>query len=345
MAESDWQAQLDTPVPVVDMATVRANIRALQDDCDRAGVANRPHIKTHKSIMLARLQIEHGARGITCQKLAEAELMARAGFDDVLISYNIIGRPKMPRLAALHEKVDLRVVSDNETVVDGLSAAVATASRPLKVLVECDTGRQRCGVPSPAAAAKLAERINNAPGLTFDGLMLYPPSGPTGDSARFVTKTRELCAQKGLEVTTLSAGGTPNRPHIGGCGETEYRAGTCIYNDRQMMRDGVADLSDCALFVYTSVIGHPQPGRIMLDAGSKALSSDLLSFDDFGFLPDYPEARIYEFNEEHGFVDVSRCTSVPAIGEVVRVLPNHVCPVSNLFDQVLLREADGTLRP
>jgi D-serine deaminase-like pyridoxal phosphate-dependent protein len=118
-------------------------------------------------------------------------------------------------------------------------------------------------------------------------------------------------------------------------GETEYRAGTYLYNDRQMVKVGAATLADCALFVYSTVVSHPEPGRVIVDAGSKTLSSDLLSFQDHGLLVDYPQARLTKFAEEHGFVDVSNCPRIPHVGEVVRILPNHVCPVSNLFDTVL----------
>lgn len=336
-AGSTWNFKdhvLDTPAPVIDWNIAERNIIRHQRICDEAGVANRPHIKTHKSVELARLQLKHGAAGITCQKLGEAEVMADAGIDDILISYNILGPAKHERLAALHARVSLTVACDNWIVAMDLDKAVAGGGKPLRVLVECDTGRERCGVTSPEAAASLAQALSELSNLSFAGLLLYPPNGACAGARAFVDETRRLCAQYGLEIRIVSAGGTPNLAYAGQFGETEFRAGTCIFNDRQMVSLGAARPDDCALFVYSTVVSHPASDRVMLDAGSKALTSELVGFKDYGFLPDYPQARLVRFAEEHGFLDVSDCPKVPAIGEIVRVLPNHVCPVVNMYDEI-----------
>ena len=131
-----------TPAAVIDMDRVERNIARIQAACDAAGVANRPHIKTHKSPMLAKMQVAAGAKGITCQKLGEAEVMAEAGIDDILISYNLIGDEKMARLAALQAKANMTVAADNSVVIAGLPQAAAISGRPLSVVVECDTGPQ-----------------------------------------------------------------------------------------------------------------------------------------------------------------------------------------------------------
>ena len=138
-----------TPCAVIDMDKVERNIARVQAACDGAGLANRPHIKTHKSPFLAKMQIAAGARGITCQKLGEAEIMADAGIDDILISYNLIGDEKMARLAALQAKANMTVAADNEVVIAGLPKAAEISGRPLSVVVECDTGRKRAGAASP----------------------------------------------------------------------------------------------------------------------------------------------------------------------------------------------------
>ena len=330
---------LDTPAAVVDLAIVQRNIERLQAACDRAGVANRPHIKTHKVPEIARMQIAAGAKGITCQKLGEAEVMADAGLDDILISYNIIGEPKYRRLVTLAAQARITVSCDNQIVAAGLSKAMQNASRRLRVLVECDTGRQRCGVETVEDAINLAGQVAELPGLSFAGFLTYPPNGPTTATADFVAAATAGCRAHGLEVEIVSSGGTPNQGRIGETGETEYRAGTYVYNDRQMVHMGAARPHDCALFVYSTVVSHPASGRLIVDAGSKALTSDLAGFEDFGVLVDYPGARIYRLAEEHGFVDVSACARIPQIGEIVRILPNHVCPVSNLFDTLVCTRA------
>src|SRR5215831_898513 len=129
-----------TPCAVIDMDRVERNIARIQKACDAAGLANRPHIKTHKSPMLAKMQIAAGARGITCQKLGEAEVMAEAGIDDILISYNLLGDEKMARLGALQAKAKVTVAADNSVVIADLPKAVEISGRPLPVVVECDTG-------------------------------------------------------------------------------------------------------------------------------------------------------------------------------------------------------------
>src|ERR1700749_1475480 len=135
-----------TPCAVIDMDKVERNVARVQSACDAAGVANRPHIKTHKSPLLAQMQIKAGAKGITCQKLGEAEVMADAGIDDILISYNLLGDEKMARLGALQSRTNVTVAADNSVVVGDLPKAAAASGRPLSVVVECDTGRKRAGV-------------------------------------------------------------------------------------------------------------------------------------------------------------------------------------------------------
>lgn len=326
---------LDTPVAVVDLAVVERNVARLQQACDAAGVRNRPHVKTHKSVRLARLQLASGASGVTCQKLGEAEVMADAGIRDILVSYNVVGEPKHARLRALAARCTLTLACDSTATAEGYARALAgSVAPPVRVLVECDTGRQRCGVADPQQAAALARTIAALPGLQFDGLMLYPPEGDLAASAAFVEAARAACARLGLPVRVVSSGGTPNRRRIGQLGETEYRAGTAIYNDRQMVRLGAARPEDCALEVVATVVSAPAPGRVLIDAGSKILSSDLGGLSDHGQLVDHPQARLYKLAEEHGFVDVSACERAPQVGEVVRVRPNHACVVSNLVDRL-----------
>lgn len=326
---------LDTPAVVVDLDIAERNVARLQQACELAGVGNRPHIKTHKSPQLAHMQLAAGAVGLTCQKLGEAETMADAGAHDLLISYNLLGAAKQKRLRALAARVRLTVCCDSARVAEGYAQALSGQVHALKVLVECDTGRHRSGVTSPDAASELARRIASHPELRFDGFLLYPPEGNLDGTREFLAQARAGCAKFGLPVHTVSSGGTPGWQHVGHVGETEYRAGTYIYNDRQMVRLNAATLDDCALWVYATVVSHPEPGRVMLDAGSKTLTSDLAGFEDYGWMVDYPHARIYKLAEEHAFVDVSQCDRLPQVGEVVRILPNHVCPVSNLMDTVL----------
>jgi D-serine deaminase-like pyridoxal phosphate-dependent protein len=326
-----------TPCAVIDMDKVERNIARIQAQCDAAGVANRPHIKTHKSPMLARKQIEAGAKGITCQKIGEAEIMADAGIDNILISYNLIGDEKMARLAALQAKADMTVAADNSTVIAGLPRAAEISGRPLSVVVECDTGRKRAGVETPREAITLAREIAASKGLTFAGFMLYPTETGWTEAQSFYDEALAGVHAHGLDATMVSTGGSPNLKNLGKLkGATEHRPGTYIYNDRMQVAAGVASWDDCALNIYSTVVSRAAPERGILDAGSKTLTTDTGGLDGHGLILEHPEAKIARFAEEHGFLDLSRSNTRPNVGDVVRIVPNHVCVVVNMMDEVVM---------
>lgn len=337
-----------TPCAVIDMDRVERNIARVQAACDSVGVANRPHIKTHKSPLLAKMQIAAGARGITCQKLGEAEVMAEAGIDDILISYNLIGDEKMARLAALQGKASVTVAADNPTVVAGLPQAAAASGRPLSVVVECDTGRKRAGVETASEAVALARQIAASNGLKFAGFMLYPTEAGWADAQKFFDEALAGVRANGLDAIMVSTGGTPNLKNLGKLkGATEHRPGTYIYNDRMQVAAGVACWEDCALNIYSTVVSRAAPERGILDAGSKTLTSDPGGgLDGYGLILEHPEARIARFAEEHGFLDLTRSNTRPNVGDVVRIVPNHVCVVVNMMDEVVMVRGEdiiGTL--
>jgi D-serine deaminase-like pyridoxal phosphate-dependent protein len=147
--------------------------------------------------VIARLQRDAGARGITCQKVGEAEVMADAGLDDILISYNILGEEKLGRLAALMRKARMVVAADNPTTVAGLPRAAEISGRTLEVVVECDTGRKRAGVESAAEAIALAKDIASRPGLAFAGFLLYPPETAIEATQASSTRRSRACARRG----------------------------------------------------------------------------------------------------------------------------------------------------
>jgi D-serine deaminase-like pyridoxal phosphate-dependent protein len=224
---------LDTPVPVIDIDVVDRNLRRWQQRCDDAGLANRPHIKTHKLTPLAKYQVALGAKGITVQKLGEAEVMADAGITDMLLTFNAVGPTKLKRLAALARRTDIKVVADSPAVVEGIALAALAAGRAITVLVECDTGMKRNGVQSPEAAAELAKLIDSTAGLAYGGLMTYPKPGIREQTAQFLAEARNLAANAGLETAVISTGGSPEMwkdSHLSIA--TEYRAGTYVYYDR-----------------------------------------------------------------------------------------------------------------
>ncbi len=325
-----------TPCAVIDLDIVERNIAKVQALCDATGLNNRPHIKTHKSPLLANMQIAAGAKGITCQKLGEAEVMVDAGITDIIIATNLLGAAKSGRLAALQRRVPLKVCADNPVSLAEYSKAATDAGRALDLMIECDTGQQRAGVETPAEALALAKIIKSDPMLNFVGLLFYPSLDGWPKTQKFYNDVSAGLAELGMHADIVSTGGSPNLKHMGELkGSTEHRAGTCIFNDLMMITAGVATLEDCAFQVYTSVVSRGSPERGILDAGSKTLTADTGGLDGFGYIVEHPTARIHKFAEEHGFLDLSKCNNKPAVGDIVRVIPNHVCVAVNMVDQLV----------
>jgi len=254
----------------------------------------------------------------------------------------------MARLGALQTKVHMTVAADNPTVVAGLPKAAEISGKPLSVVVECDTGRKRAGVETPAEAIALAREIAASPGLKFTGFMLYPTETGWTEAQTFFDEALAGVRAHGLDAKLVSTGGTPNLKNVGKLkGATEHRPGTYIYNDRMQVAAGVATWDDCALNIYSTVVSRAAPDRGILDAGSKTLTSDTGGgMDGFGLILEHPEAKIARFAEEHGFLDLTRSNTRPKVGDVVRIVPNHVCVVVNMMDEVVMVRGDeivGTL--
>lgn len=327
--------QLDTPSVTILLDRLEANLARIQEMVDKRGVGNRPHVKTHKIPAIGRMQMRAGAVGLTCQKLGEVEAFVGAGVcDDFLLSFNIVGERKTERLMELSSQVRrLAVVADNEVVIAGLSDAGRRHDRDIPLLIECDTGFGRNGAASPEIARSLARYASNKPGITFEGLMTFPNKAP--DTLRFLEETLELLHRDGIPVPVVSGGGTPalltmdQFPMM-----TEHRAGTYAFNDVMMMHSGVATLNDCAMYVRTTVVSTPTPDRAIIDAGSKTLTYERYYVENYGHVVEYPDAVVERLSEEHGVLDFSASEAKPRIGEVINIIPNHCCVVTNMVDEV-----------
>jgi D-serine deaminase-like pyridoxal phosphate-dependent protein len=330
------ELDLETPTAVVDVDRLERNLSRWQRRCGELGLVNRPHVKTHKCTEIARRQVELGAAGLTCQTLGEAETMATAGLGDVLLPMNLLGVRKLERLAALLQRASVTVTADDPRVLPGLGGAAARAGEELGVLVECDTGHGRAGVQSPESAAELALAVSRVDGLRFRGFLTYPsPPAAVG----FLASAVDLAGRAGLESEIVSTGGTPGmwdaaalRPTV-----TEYRAGTYAFHDRATVAAGAATLDDVALTVCATVVSRPARDRAILDAGSKALSSDR-GGDGYGLILEAPSSHVVKLDEEHGYVELAAGDELE-LGRQVRLVPNHACVVSNLFAELaLIRE-------
>lgn len=326
---------LDTPAVVIHLDRMEENITRVQQMIARHGLKNRPHIKTHKIPAIAKLQMDAGAIGLTCQKLGEVEVFIDAGIcDDFLLTYNIIGERKTDKLMELASRVKrLAVVADNETVLRGLSEAGQRHNRDVQLLIECDTGFGRNGVQSPEAALELARLAVKLPRIALEGLMVFPNTAP--NTLPFFTTAIEIFGKAGIPLPVLSGGGTPALNHLGKYPMmTEHRAGTYVYNDVMMVQSGVATWDNCAMHVRATVVSCPTPDRAIIDSGTKVLTSDHYYVEHYGRLVEYPGAYVAGLSEEHATIDLSQCKARPKVGEVVSVIPNHCCVVSNMNDEV-----------
>ena len=338
----------ETPLVLIEEEIVLRNIRRYQEYCDRHGLKLRPHIKTHKLHRFALEQIRQGATGITCQKISEAEAMARAYREDILITYNIVGEAKLKRLKELARIVTrLSVTADSKEVITGLGQTFAGEKKTLSVLVECDTGAGRCGVQNPESALQLAKEILKYPGLTFAGLMTYPANGGGDKVADFMREAVALLKREGIDCPVISGGNSPDMWSAAEVkGVTEVRPGTYIYNDRSLIERGTCQESDCALTVLSTVVSRPVPHRAVIDAGSKILTNDLFGLKNYGRVLNSPDLQVTGLSEEHGIItDVTGKTLDLKIGQKVRIIPNHCCVVSNMVDQVHIREKSGKINP
>jgi D-serine deaminase-like pyridoxal phosphate-dependent protein len=341
---------VETPVGRVDLERVRANARRVATYAAEHGLGWRPHIKTHKSREVARIQLDAGARGLTVATLREAEVMADLA-DDLLLAYPPVGAGKVKRLLALPRTLDLKVALDSEDVLRPLAEAAVRADRTVGVLVEQDVGLGRVGVRTADDVVRLATVCEELGGVAFRGVMFYPghirmrqeeQTPHLEELSRRVEETLAALDAAGRPPETVSGGSTPTlwRSHEV-AGLTEIRSGSCIYNDREGLDVGVADPDDLAYTVVATVVSTAVPGRVVVDAGSKALAKESRGDGGgFGCLFDRPEVTVLALSEEHGVLDIGSTSWRPEIGERVRIVPNHVCVSVNLQDRILAVDGD-----
>jgi D-serine deaminase-like pyridoxal phosphate-dependent protein len=348
--------KLPTPVLLVDDTILTCNLQRMAEYCRAHDLSLRPHTKTHKSLEIARRQLEAGAIGLTVAKPGEARVMAQTGAS-LLIAYPPITSSCLAAIAELRWKVSVTVAVDSLSAVERLEPLVTSVEAPsVGVLVDVDLGLKRTGVGSPEESRRIAERVIKCTGLRLDGLFCYPghiterPDEQADQIARAnetIRRHMECWAASGLTVNIVSGGSTPTayNSHLME-GLTEIRPGSYVFNDANTVRGGHCQLADCAARVVTTVVSDAVPGQVIVDAGSKSLARDP-SFSHpesgYGIVLEYPEARITSLNEEHGVIDVSHCTRRPRIGERISIIPNHICPAVNLTDVFWLRTSDGSL--
>lgn len=339
----------DTPVVCLDMDIVEANLRETAEAAKRAGIKLRPHTKTHKCARIAKEQLRLGASGITVAKLGEAEGMADVGIDDILIAYPVIGDGKLERLDRLMDKAMITLSTDDLDVAREWSSFGRRTNRQIRLYVDVNSGLDRCGKKPGAESAELVNRIAELPHVRVVGLMTHAGHAyGEGDpamvreiakrEAEALVSTKRLLERDGIDIEELSVGSTPTSKFvadIAGSGVTEMRPGSYVFGDAGQWKMGLIGPDRCAMFVVASVVGIPRPGTIIIDAGSKTLSSDLNKFHPgYGVVVGHEGAVIERLSEEHGIVAVPD-SRIFRIGQQLSIIPNHCCVVTNLHDRLL----------
>jgi D-serine deaminase-like pyridoxal phosphate-dependent protein len=336
--------ELDTPAVLVDLDVVEGNILRMQAFADQEGFRLRPHVKSHKSVAVARRQLQAGAMGICVSSASEAAAMAASGAEDVLLAYPLVGSRKMDRLDELAVSGRVTVVTDSEFVTEGYSRYAKSLGTVLPVLVEVDTGMNRVGV-DPRSVATLALDVARSDGLRFAGIMTH--AGHAHDvashadivrvareEAAIMGAVREELEALGLEVPIVSAGSTITSPYLRGTdGITEIRPGTYVYNDLRTMGRFACTADTIAASMLSTVVSI-NGDRVTVDAGSKTLTTSRDEVHGYGTVDGFAGAAFTRLSEEHGVFSVAAPSGSIAVGDRVRIRPIHVCVWMDLQPEV-----------
>lgn len=337
-------AELDTPAVLVDLDVLDSNIERMQAFADREGFALRPHVKSHKSLAVARRQLDAGATGLCVATASEAQVMAASDAPDVMVAYPLVGHRKLERLDELAGDGRLTLVSDSVEVTNGYRRYATSLGKVIRVLVEVDTGMHRAGA-DPRVVEKVAADVAQGSGLEFAGIMTHAghahdvPSRMdinrvARDEAATMGAVRERLEAIGLEVPTVSAGSTITSPYLQrGDGITEIRPGTYVYNDLRTLGRFACAPEMIAASVLSTVVSI-NGSRVTIDAGSKTLTTTWGSQSGYGKVVEHPEATFSRVSEEHGVLNIPRSEGSVRVGDRVRVLPVHVCVWMDLQPEI-----------
>ncbi|MBD3184723.1 alanine racemase [Candidatus Poribacteria bacterium] len=339
---------LDTSAAVIDLDIMEQNINSMGEFAKSYGVTLRPHVKTHKIPEIAQKQIQAGAKGITCAKLSEAQVMIeKADIHDIFVANVIFGQEKLDKLLELSQKSDISVGVDSFEVAEPISQKAVQHGTRIPVILKIDVGLNRLGVLPGEFALDIVRKLSNMKGLIFRGI--YTHEGHVYGAENFeevrqiglkagkvMVETAQLLRDNNIETEVVSVGATPSAKVT--CtvpGITETRPGTYVFNDNYQIKLGVAKESQCAMSVLATVISVPAPDRAIIDAGTKSFFSDKSSdFGVYGLVKGKPHLHLIRAYEEHGVFSVKPDGRKPEVGDKVEIIPNHVCPVVNLFDYV-----------
>jgi len=334
---------LDTPCLLIDLDILAANVSRMAALARRSRVHLRPHAKTHKSVRVARMQLEAGATGICVATVGEAEVMRAAGIEDILIAYNIVGEAKLARLLPLCADGGTTLTADSLDVAEGYSRMAAAAGRTLPVLLEIDSGMHRTGI-APQLAGKLGTKIAALAGVELIGILTH--AGHAHDvtaqpdieavarhEAAAMGRARDELDSNGIPVQVVSAGSTITAPYLSADdGITEIRPGTYVFNDLRTLEMYACTPDQIAATILATVVSV-WPDRVVLDAGNKTLTMTSTQQHGFGKIKNRPDSSFVRLSEEHGVATLGTGDGVLRVGDRVQVLPIHICVCVDLQQQ------------
>ena len=343
---------LPTPCLLIDFDRAKENINSMQRRADTLALKLRPHIKTHRMPFFAKMQVEAGAVGIACAKIGEAEVMADAGISDIFIANEVIGIDKYVRLRQLHRRIHVRIGIDNEVQLRQMEQVFASEAKPLEVLIEYEVGEVRTGVVEDEQLVSLVKAIQQCKHVVLKGIFsheghTYKANDPEDCRAKAriayqrTVRAANMIRELGVDIDTVSIGATPsvmNGDYYEGI--TELRLGTYVFFDVGQSK-AIGDFSHCAATVLASVISKPHGERVVLDAGAKALVSQnratgICATDGFGSIKGAEHITIGNLFDEHGVLHNAEFWDRVQVGDKVEVIPSHVCPTVNLYDNAYL---------
>jgi D-serine deaminase-like pyridoxal phosphate-dependent protein len=343
-------SDLETPALVVDLDVLECNLDDMAHAAAGVGVALRPHAKTHKCPEIARLQVQRGAVGLSMATVGEAEVFCEHGLDDLFVAYPVwASADRGRRIAALLERCRLAVGVDSVAAADALGRVARAGGGPLRVLVEVDSGQRRSGV-APGEAGEIA-RAAAREGLEVLGVFTFPghayapgaSAGAAADERQALQRAADGLGAAGFEVAVVSGGSTPTASvtAVDPGPVTELRPGVYALNDAQQVALGTCTPGRVALTAHATVVSAPDAGRIVLDAGSKVLGADRPPWvPGHGLVPDLPDAVVTQLSEHHAVVELPDGAVRPAVGDRLRVVPNHCCNAVNLADVLVIARGD-----
>jgi D-serine deaminase-like pyridoxal phosphate-dependent protein len=342
---------LPTPTVIADSGRVAKNIRAMQAACDAYGVELRPHVKTHKMVAVGRLQLEAGARGFTCAKLGEAEAMLPSGVKRIFIAHSLVDPRQAPRLAALAERLEeLSVAVTSAEQAEALARLAQLAGLRLRVKMAVDTGLGREGIRSLPEAQALALQIARSANLKLRGFythegQLYSasPAEQADQCERVITRLAAVRDAIDAELPIWPGCSVSARLMAASGRVQAVRPGAYVFGDLALTQvSGVMAMTDAAVHVLATVVDRPEPGLALIDAGSKTLSGDRTPEKVHAVPADGRDFAVVRVNEEHGYVRGEGVDSLK-VGDRLRLVPAHVCPVINLTDEVTVVAGDDVI--